>query len=113
MLPLIYKLDNEEEAADKNMWVKANPSLPYLPTLQKEMEKNWIEKDYDQSILLDLYTKRFNLPRSNTEIAVTEYDNIAATNRPLPDMRGWSCTVGIDYAEVVRLGGGKFSFQTR
>lgn len=23
-----------------------------------------------------------------------------ATNRPLPDMAGWACTVGIDYAEL-------------
>jgi phage terminase large subunit-like protein len=111
MLPLIYKLDNEEEAADKNMWVKANPSLPYLPTLQKEIEKNWVEKDYDQSVLLDLYTKRFNLPRSNMEIAVTDYSNIAATNRPLPDMRGWSCTVGIDYAELSDWAAVNFHFK--
>ena len=31
---------------------------------------------------------------------MTEYGNIVATNKPLPDMNGWSCTVGIDYAEL-------------
>lgn len=34
------------------------------------------------------------------EISVTDYENVRATNRPLPDMAGWSCTVGIDYAEM-------------
>lgn len=100
LCPLIYKLDNEKEADDKNMWVKANPSLPYFPILLKEIEKNYIEKDYDKTVESDLYTKRFNLPRNNAEIAVTSYDNVKATNKPLPNMKGWSCVAGIDYAEL-------------
>ena len=31
---------------------------------------------------------------------MTDYEKIRATNQPLPDMRGWQCTVGIDYAEL-------------
>lgn len=31
---------------------------------------------------------------------MTDYEKVKATNRPLPDLRGWSCTVGIDYAEI-------------
>lgn len=100
LCPLIYKLDNEKEAEDKTLWVKANPSLPYLPTLMLEMEQNYLEKNYDKTVELDLFTKRFNLPRNNTEIAVTDYDKIKATNKPLPDMQGWSCIAGIDYAEL-------------
>lgn len=100
LCPLIYKLDSESEAEDKRNWEKANPSLPYLPTLQLEMEQNWIDKDYDQSVKLDLYTKRFNLPKNGQEIAVTEYKNISATNQPLPDLRRRACVVGIDYAEL-------------
>lgn len=100
LCPLIYKLDSEEEAKDKSNWVKANPSLPYLPTLQLEIEQNYIEKDYDPTVASDLYTKRFNLPKGNAEIAVTDYAKVKATNRELPDLRGWSCTVGMDYAEL-------------
>lgn len=100
LCPLIYKLDSETEAADKTTWEKANPSLPYLPNLMLEIEKNWMEKDYDATVFSDLYTKRFNLPKSNGELAVTDYDNIKATNRPLPDLTGWTCTAGIDYAEL-------------
>lgn len=100
LCPMIYKLDSESEAEDKRNWEKANPSLPYLPTLQLEMEQNWIDKDYDQSVKLDLYTKRFNLPKNGQEISVTEYKNISATNQPLPDLRRRACVVGIDYAEL-------------
>ena len=98
--PLIYKLDNKEQAENQDLWTMANPSLPYLPTLKLEIEKNWIEKDYDAAVKSDLYTKRFNLPMSNSVLAVTEYENIKATNQPLPDMTGWSCVCGIDYAEL-------------
>lgn len=100
LCPLLYKLDDDKEVDDKNLWVKANPSLSYLPTLMLEMEQNYLEKDYDQTVALDLFTKRFNLPRSDAEIAVTDYDKIKATAKPLPDMAGWSCIAGIDYAEL-------------
>ena len=72
LCPLIYKLDDEKEADNKELWVKANPSLPYLPTLQLEIEQNFIDKDYDPTVASDLYTKRFNLPKGNAETAVTE-----------------------------------------
>lgn len=100
LCPLLYKLDDEKEIDDKSLWVKANPSLPYLPTLQLEIEKNYLEKDYDATVASDLMTKRFNLPKSNGELTVTEYDNIKATNTPLPDLSGWTCIAGIDYAEL-------------
>lgn len=100
LLPLIYKLDAKEEAEIQDMWVKANPSLPYLTNLKKEIEQNWIDKDYDEGVKRDLYTKRFNLPTSESDLSVTDYDNIKATNRPIPDLTGWSCVCGIDYAEL-------------
>lgn len=98
LCPLIYKMDSEEECSDKSLWVKANPSLPYLKTLKIEMDEEFLAKDYEKGVELDFYTKRMNLPRSNMEIAVTEWENIKATNKPLPDLSGWSCTVGIDFA---------------
>lgn len=100
LCPLIYKLDDEKEADNKELWVKANPSLPYLPTLQLEIEQNFIDKDYDPTVASDLYTKRFNLPRGNAEIAVTDYSKVKATSRELPKLDGWTCTVGMDYAEL-------------
>ena len=98
LCPLLYKMDSEEEVKDPAMWVKANPSLPYLPTLQLEMDQEFQDMAHDKSVELDFYTKRMNLPRTDREFAVTEYENISATNRELPDMSGWTCTVGIDYA---------------
>lgn len=98
LCPLIFKMDDEEECKDKSKWVKANPSFPYLKTLQLEMDEEFLKMGYEKGVELDFYTKRMNLPRSDKEIAVTDWGNIKATNRALPDLTGWSCTVGIDYA---------------
>ena len=39
-----------------------------------------------------------NLRQLDREIAVTSWENIAATSRPIPDLTGYACTVGIDYS---------------
>lgn len=100
LCPLIYKLDEDKEVENPENWVKANPSLPYMPNLKLEMEQANIDRERDNSVALDFFTKRMNLPRSGEEIAVTDWENIAATNKPLPDLSGWACTAGIDYASM-------------
>ena len=100
LLPLIYKIDKEEEALDPKMWHKANPSLRFFTELQIEMNKEFIQMKYEPHIEQEFYTKRMNWPKSNREIQVTEWDNIAATNKPIPDQGGRSATVGIDYMKV-------------
>lgn len=100
-LPLLYRVNSEDEVLDPKMWHKANPSLKYLPVLRDTMEKEFQKMEYDPEIKSEFYTKRMNWPLSNMEIAVTDYDkNIVPTNKPLPDLIGWSCTVGIDYAKI-------------
>lgn len=99
-LPLLYHIDAEEEALDPNMWHKANPSLKYLPELQKVMNNEFKYMKYTPSVERDFYTKRMNWPKSNAEIAVTDWTNIKATNKLLPALFGWTCTVGIDYAKI-------------
>ncbi|WP_238442530.1 terminase TerL endonuclease subunit [Desulforamulus reducens] len=99
-LPLIYRIDSEEEALDPNMWHKANPSLRFFPELQKEMQNEFIEMKYKPAIEEEFYTKRLNWPRQNREIIVTEWDNIKATNKPLPDLSYRTCVAGIDYSKI-------------
>lgn len=101
LCPLIYKIDNEEEALDPENWVKANPSLPYLPVLRQEMEQNIISMKFDKRVELDFMTKRMNIPKNNMEIAVTEWENILATkDEDLPDFSGFNCVVGIDFSKL-------------
>lgn len=99
-LPFICKLDEREEVHDPANWEKAVPGLRYLPSLYTEIEKEYAEWKRSPATLPAFMSKRFNLPDNNSEIQVTDYENIKATNKPLPDLEGQACTVGIDYASV-------------
>ena len=97
-LPFICKLDSKDDVHDSKHWQKANPSLPYMPVLFAEIKKEYAEWKKHPALLPAFMTKRMNIPDGNPEMQVTEWDNIAATNRPLPDLDGWTCVVGVDYA---------------
>lgn len=99
-LPFICCLAEKGQVHDKANWTMANPSLFYLPHLMQETEdeyQDWLEHPEQNG---DFLTKRMGLRAGYQEISVTDYEKVKATNQPLPDMRGWSCTVGIDYAEL-------------
>lgn len=100
LLPFICRLDSKEEVHNEANWEKANPSLPYLPDLREEIRKEYREWKKNPQRLPAFMTKRMNLPEGTSEIKVTDWDNIAATNRPIPEIHRWSCTVGIDYTKV-------------
>lgn len=99
-LPFICCLKNKDQVKDPANWYMANPSLPYLPHLLKEIEdeyQDWLENPEENP---DFLTKRMGLRSQAAEIAVTDYDKVLVTNRELPNLRRWSCTVGVDYAEL-------------
>lgn len=99
-LPFICCLPSVDMVHDPANWHMANPSLQYLPALLKQTEKeyrDWKERPEENG---DFLAKRMGLRAGFTEVSVTDYEKVLATNRELPDMKGWSCTVGIDYAEL-------------
>lgn len=100
LLPFICRLDSKDEVYNPKNWEKANPSLPYLPNLQEEIKKEFEMWKRSPGQISAFMTKRMNLPQSDRELVMTDWENIAATNKPLPDMSGWSCTAGIDYASL-------------
>ena len=100
LLPFICKLDSKDEVHEEANWTKANPSLPYLPDLLMETRKEYKEWKKSPERLPAFMSKRMNLPERMNDRAVTEWENILATNQELPDLTGWSCVVGIDYAST-------------
>lgn len=110
LCPLIYKLDSEEEADNPELWKKANPSIDAFPELRAQIEKDYIEKEYRAQVEQDFYTKRMNLPRNTSDMAVTSWENIKATyvielegdkqTRTIPDLSGHGCVAGIDYTQL-------------
>lgn len=100
LLPLIYKMDNDEECDNPDLWEKANPSINYFPELRKRIEKEFREKEYKKRVELDFFTKRMNLPRTNMAEHAIEWKYIDATNKPMIDLIGRPCLCGIDYASL-------------
>lgn len=101
-LPFLCKLDHKDEVHDERNWEKANPSLPYKPSLLTEMRKEYKEWLSRPEQLPAFMAKRMNLPGGLKDQAVAAYEKIKATNKPLPDFSqgGWWCTIGIDYASL-------------
>lgn len=98
LLPFICRLDDEEEADNEKNWHKANPSLRFFPVLLQEMRKEYIDYKRDPIGNSDFMTKRMNRPKiGGNEVPVTDWDNILATNKEIPDLTGRACVFGVDY----------------
>ena len=57
LLPFICRLDKREEVHDPKNWEKANPSLPYLPDLRLEIEKEYRKEFYGEGQLFYFYKR--------------------------------------------------------
>lgn len=101
-LPLIYEIDEEEERDDPAMWVKANPSLPYFPTLKFQMEQEYELAKHQPSMASEFMTKRMNLPAVDSYTVVAPWEKIMATDQPIPwdDLEGQPCIGAFDYAQI-------------
>ena len=98
--PFICNLDDEKEVDNPDNWIKANPSIEYLPVLKQEITRQYEEMKLRPNKKFAFMTKRMNMPARDEAQTVTSWDNIQATNKPLPDLSGMTCIGGIDYADV-------------
>lgn len=100
-LPFLCRLDSKSEVMDSSNWVKANPSLPYMPDLEQEIRDEFVKWKQDHQVLPAFMSKRMNVPDIANDKAVAEYSLIKKTNRPLPtDLHGATCIVGIDTSKT-------------
>lgn len=100
VFPFICRIENEDEWKDPGCWVKAIPSINDFPSLHDQIEKEVLEMSYTPEYLTEFMAKRMNFPIGNSEVEVASWDNIMATNRPLPDLEGWPCIGAVDYAKT-------------
>lgn len=100
LLPFICKLDSMEEVYDELNWHKANPSLYAFENLLDEIRREYVDYIEDPIINAAFMTKRMNIPQGRKDTEVTSWENILATNRPVPDLQGKTCVCGIDYAKT-------------
>lgn len=101
LFPFICRLDEVSEVDDHEMWTKANPSLPYLPTLKREMMNEYLQIKQNSEIRIEFMTKRMNRPIEDVRRVVATYEDILATNQPLPeDLKGITAIAGVDFSDI-------------
>lgn len=105
LFPFICKLDDEEEVDDPSNWEKANPMLSeprgeYAQGLFDTIKEEYDNLIDDPSNREEFMTKRMNLPVTDLERSVAKWEEIAATNQPLPDLEGKECIGCLDFAQI-------------
>lgn len=98
--PFLCRLDDKKEVDNKEMWIKANPSIEYMPVLANEINSDYEETKLFPSKMAEFITKRMNLPEQETEEVAVEWSLIEKTNQEIPDLTRKTCVCGIDYASL-------------
>lgn len=98
--PFLCRLDDKKEVDKKECWVKANPSIEYMPVLANEINSDYEEMKLFPSKAPEFITKRMNLPEQKTEEVAVEWELIEKTNQEVPDLTGKTCVCGIDFASL-------------
>ena len=99
-LPFICRLDSMDEVDDEINWHKANPSLYAFQDLYDEIRREYVDYSLDPIVNSAFMTKRMNIPQGRKDAEVTSWENILATNRPVPELRGKTCVCGVDFAKT-------------
>lgn len=110
-LPFVCTLDDEKEVYDVENWDKANPSLRYLPTLKKEMLREFEDYKLDPNVHRAFMVKRMNMIVGNTDVQVASWEDILATNKPIPKLEGKTCVLGIDFSKTTDFLGASLLFK--
>lgn len=105
MFPFYCKLDDPAEIDDEAMWEKANPMLhkpiyDYAKELLSTIREEYNDLPFNRSNKPEFVTKRMNLPEQDPESIVAPWEEIKATNKPLPNLENKACIGGLDYALV-------------
>ncbi|PFJ15339.1 terminase [Bacillus cereus] len=105
VFPFICKLNDETEVDDIDNWELANPMLSkplseYAEGLLETIKEEYEDLEDDPSNREEFMTKRMNLPVTDLERSVAKWEEIAATNRELPDLQGHECIGALDYASI-------------
>ena len=99
-LPFICRLDDRKEVDDPTLWPKANPSLPHFPVLRQQLIQEYADYKINPSGNSSFMVKRMNMPMTFEDTDVTDWENIKAANKPLPDLTGCDCVAAVDYMKT-------------
>lgn len=97
-LPFWCRLDADEEVDDEENWVKAIPSIEYLPILKERVRMAYGEYKRDPIANARFMSTRMGRPKGDEERQIVPYEKLLATARPIPELYGMKAVIGIDFA---------------
>lgn len=113
--PFICKIDIDDEIDKPECWIKANPSIEYMPVLKQTIHQEYLEMKKYPSKRVEFITMRMNLPRRNEAITVASWEKILRSSyddvldehgnfvrrvsRKVPNVEGENCICGIDFSD--------------
>lgn len=107
--PFLCKMNCIEDIDNPDLWIHANPSLPYLPELKDAIMIDYLEQKERPSKRSEFLSKRMNLPATRDEFEVTSWDNVLKSSyldpkkkieRPLVYTKNQPAIIGIDFAQL-------------
>lgn len=104
MFPFLARLDDVSEVDNPEMWPKANPMIDedtaYAKTLLGRIRRDYIKLENAPSGREAFVSKRMNLPEVDLQKSVASKEEMAATNRELPDAHEMPGVFGLDFASL-------------
>lgn len=106
MFPFWCKLDSADQVDDEKYWELANPMLSkpltgYGQTLHNKMRKMYVKMQFETSKREEFMTKRMDFPIEDLERSIAPYEQIKATNKPVPDdLEGMEAIGSVDFASI-------------
>ncbi|WP_411736087.1 terminase TerL endonuclease subunit [Paenibacillus sp. M2] len=105
VFPFLCKLNDEKEVDRPELWELANPMLSeprneYSQGLYDTIYEEYEDLADDPSNREEFMTKRMNLPVTDLERSVAKWEEIAATDQPLPELEGKEAIGCIDFAQI-------------
>lgn len=102
LLPIIYELDKRDEWQDPNMWVKANPGLGTIKSIEQIAEK--VHKaQVNPRLQKNLLCKDFNVRETSTEAWLTFEEILNEEKFDIAELRPSYAIGGIDLSATTDL----------
>ena len=98
--PFICKMDSVDEVDDPDLWEKAIPRIRHDRTLRRTVQKEYNDMHNSSELKVAFLTKRMNLPTQDEATVVAEWEEIKATNQPVPVLDGLECIGCVDFADM-------------
>ena len=99
---MIFDLDEDDDWEDSNNWIKANPALPYIDTLEDFLFAEYAKaKTQGQSKIINFKTKNLNMWMTSSATWIKAEDwKASETDVDYESLKGKRCYGGLDLAST-------------